>query len=208
MSLADVANEFGRVYAATQPPGLAESGARWALATSSYMIVRGSPAGVADDWVYLAELLARMAAAYREAPGRRTPRPDRCLVDGADQIYTLDYRALGTVVPERFVTRLHRATFTVEEALLGERSNNPLTEDEIVLLRGLAAGKSICDLAADLGYSERSISRCLRRIWQRIGATSRAEGIATVTAHGWLEVSPLSPPSGSARSPAAVPTTR
>jgi len=187
LSIEDVPREFSRVYSATQTPDLAEAGAQWARSISDYMIVRGSPPEIAEDWVFIAELLARVAAAYEHNNGgfrwsETSPRDE-----ASGQIYTLDYRALGAVVTDAFLVKLRRAADSVEQALAGDQEPNPLTTEEITLLRGLVAGRSIIDLAADLHYSERSISRTLRNIWERVGASSRAEGIAKITANNWLD---------------------
>jgi len=190
LSIEDVPREFSRVYSATQTPDLAEAGARWARSISDYMIVRGSPPGIADDWVFIAELLARVAAAYEHNNGGFQQSQTRPGDEASGQIYTLDYRALGAVVTEAFLVKLRRATDSIEQALAVNRQPNPLTADEILLLQGVVAGRSITDLAVDLHYSERSISRTLRSIWERVGATSRAEGIAKITANSWLETPP------------------
>lgn len=186
VSLRDAAKEFGRVYSQTQAPELALAGAKWAFDISWYMSVRGSPPDVLNDWVFITDLLGRLAAVYLDSGSRFDPAftPP---VDAGAQIYTLDYRALGAVFPEDLATKLHDCTIAVEQALSSAERTNPLSPDEITLLNGLAAGRSISALAADLGYSERSISRLLRDIWDRVGASSRADGIAMVIAHGWLD---------------------
>ena len=48
-------------------------------------------------------------------------------------------------------------------------------------------GDRTLDIAADDGYSERSLYRALSELWERLGVDNRLEAIALVTDNGWLD---------------------
>jgi DNA-binding NarL/FixJ family response regulator len=156
-----------------------------ATSLSDYLATRGGPAGAANGWDTVAGFFAGLAASHARHGGE-TKTTAQAVEEVMNQVYTIDYNALGVVVPESVRANLHRSASAVEQHVLRRSRENPLDPDEVELLQGLVAGRSISDLAADFGYSERSISRSLRSIWDRVGAVSRSEGIAMITANGWL----------------------
>ncbi|MFE1173084.1 LuxR C-terminal-related transcriptional regulator [Streptomyces sp. NPDC058773] len=54
-----------------------------------------------------------------------------------------------------------------------------LSQSETDLVRQLASGRPVADIAADLGYSERQMYRLAREIYFKLGASNRSEAIAT-----------------------------
>ncbi|HDH27487.1 MAG TPA: response regulator transcription factor [Actinobacteria bacterium] len=63
-----------------------------------------------------------------------------------------------------------------------------LTPLDIRILRALGRGDSVASLASEMSYSERSLHRMLRGLYERIGAANRSEAI--VLAASWGIVSP------------------
>lgn len=59
--------------------------------------------------------------------------------------------------------------------------------EEVQILRALAAGEKVVDLAVRLGYSQRTVYRRLSRVWRELGVSSTVEGIAAATRAGWLD---------------------
>jgi DNA-binding NarL/FixJ family response regulator len=61
-----------------------------------------------------------------------------------------------------------------------------LADDEVDWLRKLAHGATVAQLAAESFHSERDMYRVLRRLYSRIGVSSRAEAIVAATRLGVL----------------------
>ena len=172
------------------PDHIISSRAEWTTDVAHYMTARGSPPGVESRWALVTEAIARLAMAYRAAARELAPiDPAERTDSGIVPLYIHDYPALGRAIDAETVARLEEAC----EALVGtlhRPRHNPLSPAEIDLLRQLIDGRAVSDLAADLGLSDRSVYRTLRDIWIRVGASSRNEGVAIVTARGWLEPEP------------------
>jgi len=65
-----------------------------------------------------------------------------------------------------------------------------MTDDELVILRLLARGHRIADIAAVVNRSERDLYRVFRSLWARLGADGRAEGLVMAARAGLLDESP------------------
>lgn len=61
-----------------------------------------------------------------------------------------------------------------------------LTEDDLELLRALAAGTKVRQLADQYGYSERAIYRRLASLYRRLGASNRAQALLAAVRHGLI----------------------
>jgi DNA-binding NarL/FixJ family response regulator len=53
-------------------------------------------------------------------------------------------------------------------------------------LRDLSRGRTVGDLAAEVGYSERMMFRLLRGLYTRLGATGRTDALIIAQSRGWL----------------------
>ena len=62
-----------------------------------------------------------------------------------------------------------------------------LDERELELLKRLAAGVAIADIAAEMGYSERSVYRALANLWKKLGVPGRNEGVQKAASVGLLD---------------------
>ncbi len=74
-------------------------------------------------------------------------------------------------------------------ALLAKRIQPPsdLTDSEIELLRAVARGRTIVDLARERFFSERTLRRQLQGLYLKLGVLNRAEAIAAATRMGLIE---------------------
>ena len=70
---------------------------------------------------------------------------------------------------------------------LKEESVVPLTDEQRRLLKAVASGRPVADLAEELGYSRRSMYRRLSRLWQQLGVAGAVAGIHKATAEGLLD---------------------
>lgn len=62
-----------------------------------------------------------------------------------------------------------------------------LTDEEIGYLQRLAQGMTVCDLARAVGRSERDMYRALSRLWKRMRAIDRTDGLLKAARNGWLD---------------------
>ena len=62
-----------------------------------------------------------------------------------------------------------------------------LDERELELLKRLADGVAITDLAGEMGYSERSVYRALANLWKKLGVPGRKEGVLKAASVGLLD---------------------
>ena len=63
---------------------------------------------------------------------------------------------------------------------------NPLTPRELEWLKALSQGKTVAQLAEDVGYSERAMYRLLRDMYRRMHADNRTEAVLKASRAGWL----------------------
>lgn len=68
----------------------------------------------------------------------------------------------------------------------GGSSPDALDDEKMRLLKAVASGAAIADLAADLGYSQRSMYRALASLWRALGVPDRVQGIRKAAAEGLL----------------------
>jgi DNA-binding NarL/FixJ family response regulator len=61
-----------------------------------------------------------------------------------------------------------------------------LTPREIEWLRALSQGKTVAQLAENVGYSERAMYRLLRDMYHRMHAANRTEAVLKASRAGWL----------------------
>jgi DNA-binding CsgD family transcriptional regulator len=71
-------------------------------------------------------------------------------------------------------------------ALLAKREQprSDLNAAEMSLLRSVAAGRTIVDLARDLSYSERTVRRHLQNTYIKLGVQNRSAAIAAAARLG------------------------
>ena len=81
-----------------------------------------------------------------------------------------------SILPQPLVHELARA--------YGPANRHALTDTEEELLRCLAAGRTVAEVAAHMNYSVRETHRKLRRLYAAIGASNRAAAICSAAAWG------------------------
>ena len=62
-----------------------------------------------------------------------------------------------------------------------------LDEPQLRLLKGVASGTAVVDLADELGYSRSSLYRELSKLWKALGVDERAQAVRKAAAEGLLE---------------------
>lgn len=67
-----------------------------------------------------------------------------------------------------------------------EAARPKLSERDVALLRAVAAGSTVADIAAESAYSIRSTYRHLARLYRRLGASSRTEALLAASRLGLI----------------------
>lgn len=136
--------------------------------------------------------------AVRAAPGRtrilvfsafRDPERARTALDaGADGYVTKGLRAPALVDALRRVAAGERVVDAeVERALRDEAHRAQPTERQRAVIVLVADGATNRDVAAALGITERTVKYHLRALFDRLGASNRAEAVARAGDAGWLQ---------------------
>jgi len=81
--------------------------------------------------------------------------------------------------------RLERAAISVR-CHMEAPDPQVLDGHELKLLKRLADGTAIADLAAEMDYSQRSVYRVLASLWKKLGVRDRKEGVRKATEAGLL----------------------
>jgi DNA-binding NarL/FixJ family response regulator len=61
-----------------------------------------------------------------------------------------------------------------------------LSDDELLWLRTLAAGRSVTEIAETAAFSERMMYRKLRELYRRLGVSNRTQALIRARDEGWL----------------------
>lgn len=141
------------------------------------------------DWDVLAELRRSAAshvviAVVEPPPGTSAVRAVRA---GARSVLLRDAtpEALRHTV-EATISGQAVLPPAVVTALATPDQRDAVTAEELTWLRRLAAGKTVTEVAADVGYSERAMYRMLKGLYRRMGVGSRVEAIIRARDSGWL----------------------
>ena len=86
-----------------------------------------------------------------------------------------------------------------EESIRGERKVNNLTNRQLQVLMGLAAGQTLAEIGFKLGIRERSVRHHVDALKRRLGAVSLSELVARALASGALECTPPQGGTGAGR---------
>ena len=96
------------------------------------------------------------------------------------------YDALAKLTTLDGATRLEQAALTVMNHM-AQSVPATLDQAERHLLERVASGVPVVELAAELGYSRRSMFRALARLWRKLGVSNRTEGMRRARSQGLLD---------------------
>ena len=176
------------IYAETLPWSyLSELAAKFNEAAAQMSMV-DAPDEIAESWDVLHGYLRSATTALTEAaPGPpKTATPEDIATIAPTTPPVMRFGHLARIVHPDGATRLIEAARQVEHAC-GEDDVCPLSEQEKSWMLRIIDGDRTLDIAADDGYSERSLYRALSELWDRLGVDNRLEAIALVTDNGWLD---------------------
>lgn len=154
------------------------------LDRSRSMVSLGAPSGTEDAWLILAQYKFAYGSALSST--HEPPIAVDAFPFSADHARVFPLLIVASRISHRGAQRMVEAADTVEAAL-PRASPSPLNCEEARWVRALIRGDRTIDVAIANGRSERSLYRDLDRIWKRIGAASRSEGIAICAREGWVD---------------------
>ena len=180
------------IYSESLPPwyqsDIASLFGRCAKTMGGYSI----PARLAADWVIVTDYLvaARATILDRLASSESRERPqDAALVPVTEQEtppLVIRFDALARLTTSDGAKRLEQAAVAVRHYMEAPVPD-VLDEREIKLLRRLADGVAIPDIAGELGYSERSVYRALANLWKKLGVPGRKAALQKAAAVGLID---------------------
>jgi len=95
---------------------------------------------------------------------------------------------LASLTSSEGVRRLSDAGNNVAHHLSADvESPSPLSDLQLDVLRDLADGVRVIDIAVARGFSTRSLYRELSLIWEALGVANKQQGIALAAENGWRE---------------------
>lgn len=90
---------------------------------------------------------------------------------------------LATYTTAHGATRLRDAGRSVADHL---SSQKPITDEQIAILADLAGGSKIVDVAAEHGFSRRSLFREIVKICTQLAVENKQQAIALAVHNGWI----------------------
>jgi len=170
------------------------------------------PARLGPDWMIVTEclvstrqsILERLASADPDARPRTSTSGEP--IDKLETPpFTIRFDALAAMTTTAGAMRLEQAATAVRRYMEAP-APELLNDREHELLKRLADGEAIADIASKMGYSERSIYRALASLWKKLGVTGRMQGVRKAALEGLLDTeTPRETPSSRHR---AAPATR
>ena len=153
------------------------------------------PSELADDWLIVKTYLRNASSAIADWLGSeggherkqvptdtQSPSPE---IDEAGPPRVIHYDHLAALTTLEGARRLERAAVAVQRHI-GAPSAAKLDDGQRRLLNMLANGTAIVDMAADLGYSERTIYRALDHLYRVLGVADRLQAVRKAATEGLL----------------------
>ena len=178
------------VYAAALPVSYQRDVASLFRHCADSMARQSIPASIAQDWLIVSEYLTnacdiivdRLESQFGQARAGSGELPG---IDDHEPV-VVHFDRLAALTTTEGALRLERAALAVK-GHVGGGATNALDDEQVRLLRAVASGAAIVDLAADLGYSQRSMYRALSALWRALGVPDRVQGIRKAAAEGLLD---------------------
>ncbi|MYE55964.1 MAG: hypothetical protein F4X30_02655 [Acidimicrobiaceae bacterium] len=181
------------IYAESLPPWYQREMAALFSQAARALGEMSIPARLAEDWVIITTYLVsarveilRLLASEESAAPTRPPASLESAAEQANPPMVIRFDELAQLTTSEGATRLLKAAVAVREQMEAAVPEG-LDERELKLLKQLAGGVPVADLAAQAGYSERSIYRAMSGLWQKLGVQGRKEGVEKAALEGLLD---------------------
>lgn len=155
------------------------------------MAAQTIPARLAEDWVIVTTYMRNASAAIMDWLSSSLAGKPLHSAAGSSQIddripMVIRFDRLAALASTEGARRLERAALAVQHHL-GAPAPLAIDEPQRRLLRGVASGAAIVDLAEELGYSRSSMYRELSKLWEALEVPDRAHAIQKATEAGLLD---------------------
>lgn len=142
------------------------------------------PAALAEDWLIVSEYLQGTSLSIDHWLSTTEPDPEP-EPDSPPDIEPrtptfVHYDELANLTTLKGASRLEQAALAVQSHM-NTLLPAHLSDEELRLLKMVASGKHVVDIALELNYSTRSIHRKLAKLWGSLGAHNRTEGLHKAT---------------------------
>ena len=151
------------------------------------------PSELAEDWAIVTAYMREAAGSIEDWLASGEPRLDRSGPEVSAELELMSdiprvvhWDALAGLTTQDGIRRLKNACISVKQYFDAEAPPS-LEASERLMLERLASGAAIADVAAELGYSERSMYRELAKLWDKLGVSGRAAGVHKATAEGLID---------------------
>ena len=148
------------------------------------------PAALAEDWLIISEYLRGSSLSTARWLSTKAPDPESetfPLLDIEPRTPAfVHFDELANLTTLEGASRLEQAALAVQshiDTLLPAH----LSDNELRLLKMVAAGTQVVDMALELNYSQRSVYRELAKLWGALGAHNRTEGLHKATEEGLID---------------------
>ncbi len=154
------------------------------------MAAASIPAALAEDWPIVTQHLAnasdtmaqRLAAQTRAAP----TQPVEPLDIGDREPVVVCFDRLAALTTSPGARRLETAALAVQDHVSPGAAAS-LDGQQRRLLRAVASGAAVVDLAAEFGHSPRTTYRELSKLWKALGVPDRTQAIRKAATDGLLD---------------------
>lgn len=149
------------------------------------------PASLAEDWTIIKSYLTNAADSIAEMLHSSDLRRFETAYEGSidtseEPPPVVRYDRLAALTTQAGSQRLESAAPAVH-AHAATGPGPELDDDQRRLLEGVSAGLSVSDLAAQFGYSQRSIFRELSKLWDTLGVPDRTHGLRKAEEQGLIQ---------------------
>ena len=188
---AEYHREAVQIYSESLPWSYQRDVARLFRDSEHAMAERLIPSGLAADWAIVTAYMREAAGSIEDwlASGEsasRGPRPAQAPELTLENPSVVHWDGLAALTTRDGTRRLKRASVAVRQHFDAEAPPS-LEASEQLMLKRLASGVPIADLASEVGYSERSMYRELSKLWHKLGVSGRAAGLHKATAEGLID---------------------
>ncbi len=180
------------IFAASLPASYQRYVAELFGHSSEIMVNETVPGHLVEDWMivmsYLDSASSAVSAYYSDASTRSSEPdgpPSEAIAVSESLPLVIRFDLLAQLTTSEGARRLERAAVAVRDHM--ETPMPTLEDGEQQMLIRLKAGMPIVDIAAELGFSERSMYRSLARLWDKLGVPDRRGGIRRATEVGLLD---------------------
>lgn len=146
-----------------------------------------APVAISQEWLRMHEYLQSASKAIYESTPETIESDELISAEDIDPTTppVMPFGKLAGLMSVKGAAAL-AAIGAVEDAC-DAHDHCPITEQEKEWLRRLRDGDRTLDIAADDGYSERSLYRALSQLWERIGVENRREAIGLAMKNEWID---------------------